>query len=299
MRILFTIAHYYSPAGRRAADGRPHGSLSKKSQPRIDALAGCLNALHELFGKRQVMMEPTRLIARPANQLTSGTIDVIVCTTRDSHLLEHLSVPSRHFANHATNAEPMLLGFECQAVLRDRLGGHDFYCFLEDDLILHDPWFFVKLEWFASSTSQQNLLQPNRFEVGPNPLAEKVYLDGDLPKVITRKFQDLRQAGVLESKVMGTVVRFRRALNPHSGCYFLNAGQMEHWAKQPYFLDRDTRFVGPLESAATLGIMRTFRVYKPAPENAGFLEVRHFGTAFLGKVRHAAAGSGPSLSERR
>ena len=60
---------------------------------------------------------------------------------------------------------------------------------------------------------------------------------------------------------------------------------METWARQPYFLDRDTRFVGPLESAATLGIMRTFRVYKAAVESAGFLEIEHFGTSFLGQLR--------------
>jgi hypothetical protein len=243
------------------------------------------------------MMEPTRLVARPVNQLTAGSIDVVICTTRGCHVLDRLSVLSSHFAHHPTSAEPMLLGFECHAVLRDRLGDYGYYCFLEDDLILHDPWFFRKLAWFTARTGDENLLQPNRFEVGPNPLAEKVYLDGDLPKTITRKFQDVRSAGVLESKVMGTRVRFRRALNPHSGCYFLNARQMERWAKQPYFLDRDVRFVGPLESAATLGIMRTFRVFKPAAENAAFLEVQHFGTAFQGKIRHQAKAS-PSLDTR-
>ncbi len=70
---------------------------------------------------------------------------------------------------------------------------------------------------------------------------------------------------------------------------------METWARQPYFLDRDTRFIGPLESAATLGIMRTFRVYKAAAENAGFFEIEHFGTSFLGQLRRrgdtAAGGS--------
>ena len=289
MRILFTIAHFYAASGRRASDGRLHGSLGKNAQPRVEALAGCINSLHELFGSRQVMMEPTRLIARPANQLTSGAIDVVICTTRNCHVLEQLPVVPKRFTHHATDAQPVLLGFECQAVLRERLGSYDYYCFLEDDLILHDALYFLKLAWFSSSTADQNLLQPNRFEVGPNPLAEKVYLDGELPKVITRKFQDLRQAGVLESKLMGVRVQFRRALNPHSGCYFLNARQMEHWAKQPYFLDRDTRFVGPLESSATLGIMRAFRVYKPVPENAGFLEIQHFGTAFLNKIRHHAA----------
>ncbi len=29
---------------------------------------------------------------------------------------------------------------------------------------------------------------------------------------------------------------------------------MKEWASKPYFLDRDTSFIGPLESAATLGI---------------------------------------------
>jgi hypothetical protein len=59
---------------------------------------------------------------------------------------------------------------------------------------------------------------------------------------------------------------------------------MEYWANQPHFLDRDTRFIGPLESAATLGIMKTFRIYKPAPEHANFLEIQHFGSDFLSLI---------------
>ncbi|HVW37506.1 MAG TPA: hypothetical protein VHB99_09375, partial [Pirellulales bacterium] len=72
--------------------------------------------------------------------------------------------------------------------------------------------------------------------------------------------------------------------NPHSGCYFLSAAQMAHWAAQPFFLDRDTSFVGPLESAATLGILRAFKIYKPAREQAAFLEIQHHGAQFLVQV---------------
>jgi hypothetical protein len=60
---------------------------------------------------------------------------------------------------------------------------------------------------------------------------------------------------------------------------------MSHWASRPYFLDRATGYIGPLESAATLGGMRTFAVYKPAPRSADFLEVEHFGRAFLDRIR--------------
>ena len=31
---------------------------------------------------------------------------------------------------------------------------------------------------------------------------------------------------------------------------------MSHWVSQPHFLDHASRFIGPLETAATLGIMR-------------------------------------------
>ena len=51
--------------------------------------------------------------------------------------------------------------------------------------------------------------------------------------------------------------------------------------RAPYFLDRSAAFIGALENAATLGIMRTFEVFKPGAENADFFEVRHHGTGYL------------------
>jgi hypothetical protein len=89
------------------------------------------------------------------------------------------------------------------------------------------------------------------------------------------------------------VTCLRRTRNPHSGCFFLNARQMTHWAGQPYFGARESRFIGPLESAATLGLMRTFKVYRPAPANADFLEVQHAGTGYLERLRPGAEWGRP------
>ena len=61
---------------------------------------------------------------------------------------------------------------------------------------------------------------------------------------------------------------------------------MRIWAERRDFLDRSTRFIGPLESAATLGVMRAFRIYKPALDVASFLEIEHSGTAFIDNLRH-------------
>ena len=122
-----------------------------------------------------------------------------------------------------------------------------------------------------------------RLVAGQQPVLARQ--DSDLRAEVTAPFQNVEEAPVATGRLLGTTVTFHRAKNPHAGCFFLNGRQMEFWARQPHFLDRDTRFIGPLESAATLGIMRTFRIYKPAAESAGFLEIEHFGTGFLSQLR--------------
>ena len=289
MRILFTIPHFFNPEG----SGK-HGSLRKDPQTRRIALTTCLTALKALYGKYQYMIDISRYQAIPANQNNGNDVDIIVCTTQGFHLLSHIPLASDFLMHHNTNVEPMLLGFECQAVLKSCLGKYDYYCYLEDDLVLHDPWFFVKLKWFNHHTGNGNLLQPNRYEISPLGTLQKAYIDGNLNPEITAKFQNIREEPQLKGKIMDKLITFHKTYNPHSGCYFLNAEQMAEWASKPYFLDRDTSFIGPLESAATLGIMRSFRVYKPAAADASFLEIQHFGTTFLSLI-----GNQISLLERQ
>ncbi|WP_448562364.1 hypothetical protein [Trichothermofontia sp.] len=278
MRILFTIPHYFKPEAGR------HGSQRKHPKPRVQALSLSIAALHQLFSKSQVMIDVGQRVAHPANQIHADHIDVIICTTHGHHLLDLLALPEHFYRHHPTQAQPLFLGFECQAVLRDCLGQYDYYCFLEDDLILHDPWFFIKLDWFTQQTSPLSLLQPNRYEISVQTLLSKAYIDGNLSPDVTAPFQRVTEAPQVQAAFLGLALTFQRALNPHSGCYFLNQAQMEHWASQADFLDRSTRFIGPLESAATLGIMKTFRVYKPVAQQASFLEIQHFGRGFLGLI---------------
>lgn len=277
MKILFTVAHYFKPQ----ADPR-YGSQSKdKEAVRVQALRACVTSLHQLFGQAQAVLRISDRQAIVANDLLAAKVDVVVCTAGDDHLLGRIGLPAHALVHHRTHARPLQLGYECHAVLGAALGRYDYYCFLEDDLILRDPLFFTKLHWFNRNTSEDCVLQPNRFEVSGSAAVSKVYIDGDIPLAATAQFQNPLEQPVFDASVMGAGVQFRRALNPHSGCFFLNQAQMERWARQPYFMDRAASFVGPLESAASLGIMRTFRVYKPAPRNAAFLEIEHAGTAYL------------------
>ena len=232
------------------------------------------------------MIDQATRVAIPANTQTAGKVDVVICTSGEDHLLARLDLSSGSYEHRPSGCPPPLLGFECHAVLRDRLGDYDYYAYLEDDLISHDAWLFKKLAWFTAQLGDEVLLQPNRFEVSPRlGLVHKAYIDGDLHGDVTAPFQDVSVMPVATGCLLGTSVTFHRAKNPHAGCFFLSAAQMQTWARKDHFLDRDTSFIGPLESAATLGIMRSFRVYKTTPESAGFIEIEHAGTSFLDNLR--------------
>lgn len=288
MRILFTIPHYFRPSRRGF-----HGSEGEASN-RVESLAQCLSALRQHFGaKTQGVLDGPRRCVLPANEPLWNELDVVVCTTGEDHLLADL--PAGLCRHHATTATPRLLGYACHEVLRDGLGRYDFFCFLEDDSLLVDPLFFQKLTWFNRIAGDEALLQPNRYELTLQPRLHKVYVDGNIvDTTLSARFQDITQDPEITASLMGTEVVFRRASNPHAGCFFLNAAQMARWAAAPYFLDRSDAFWGPLESAATLGIMRAFKIYKPALENAGFLEIQHLDPRY--EVHAHSRGEHPYLT---
>ena len=283
MRLLFTIPHFFGRNPSSAVSAR-HGSLGKP-EDRLLALTRCIGALRQLYGASQCVMQLSRKQTDKANQDTAADIDIVVCVSGDRHLLDRMTAMDGQFERRATDENPHMLGFQCRQVLAERHGGYDYYGYLEDDLILHDPCLFVKLAWFNGHVGQDALLLPNRFERSTGPLVHKAYVDGDLKRHLTAPFQNVDDCPWLQGEPMGRRVVFRRPLNPHSGCYFLNPLQMEAWIKSPWFLDRDTSFIGPLESMATLGVMRTFKIYKPAPENANFLEIEHYGSRFISLIR--------------
>jgi hypothetical protein len=285
MRILFTIPHFYQPKRQQqnmAMGGREpiHGSESESTEDRVQSLTMCVASLHQTFGMRQAHAVD---LTSACNDRIAASVEIVICTTRGHHLLHHL--PQGLFTHHQTNAEPRLLGYECHAVLADSLGQFDYYVFLEDDIMISDALFFWKQAWFNQAVGDRAVLQPHRFELSATPPIQKLYIDGRISDPdISPRFQNKSVRPYLRGRMLGTEVGFERVDNPHAGCFFLTGQQMKQWAKEPYFLDRATDFWGPLESAATLGVMRTFEVYKPALANAGVLEVHHLENRYLGRL---------------
>jgi len=282
MRILFAIAHYH----KVKSEGL-YGSVVQDAQIRADALRAQITSIHALFGRSQCLIEHHRRRTLTVNEREKNYAQIVVCTTQGHHTLDLVlkNEDPRIIHHLETGAPPMMLPFETHALLANNLRHeYDYYCYLEDDLIFLDPLFFQKLQWFVKHAGDDCILQPNRFEYGPGYGFRKGYVDGPLIARATEKWQNMKDRPLLVGSCFDHDVKFAKTLNPHAGSFFLTRKQMQYWASRPWFLDRDTSFIGPLESAATLAMMKTFRVYKPAPENADFLEIQHAGEMHLKKI---------------
>lgn len=283
-RILVTIPHYRSLTGNTL-----YGSTFQRTAARLDALRRCITSLHQTFGSQRAQLQFQPLSARPADQRLLAQVDVVLCTVGDAHLVDQLDLPAGMFTQERTGiADPMMLGFECHRVLKERFGQYDWYAYMEDDLIINDSLFLAKYKWFTSKLGADRLLMPNRFEVSTYPGLHKVYIDGAFPEEYWGKVFPRGRQPPLVAKLLDQEFLLEHASNPHSGMFFLSAEQLGMWLARPHYLDRHTGFVGPLESAASHGPMRVFHIYKPHPSNAGFVEVQHAGDHFITSILRAA-----------
>jgi hypothetical protein len=272
MNTLIVIPHAYIA---NAPGKRIYGSERNSAAARAAALLRCVAALQQNFGPGQHLVsqgEDPR-----ANMLTESRLQIVICTSGDQHLIDTLPAHLAH--HHSTALDPRMLGFVCQAILRDNVGRFDWFGYLEDDCEITDPLFFSKLAWFNAQFGDNAFLQPNRYELSTGQLVQKLYIDGRLP--VPNPWLDSPGAMALQASAFGQDWRFRRVSNPHSGCFFADAAQMARLAADAAFAAYSEAFVGPLESAATLPLLRNFAVYKPARENAGFLEMRHVDQRLL------------------
>ena len=294
MRILLTIVHHWNPQG-----GGRHASLRPDPKPRLHGLQDQLLALARL-GTGQGALNIGEMRVDNANHALRHQFTIRIVTDGTHHLVDQLEEPYRPLVEHVPTSPPTPkhLGFEAQRVLAEGLSeGYDLYGYLEDDLLIHDPLFFHKIFWFQQHMGSDAVLLPHRMELfwQPDQRLEKFYIDGPVPE------QDLQamlrhEAQPMAAPLPGGNIVFAPPANPHAGCFVLAHSQLQHWSEQPWFLDGDSSYVSPLESAATLGICKTFRIYKPHLAYAAFLELQHWGTSFRSLVGGsvtppAAAGS--------
>lgn len=284
MKVLVTIAHFFS---RESKSDRVFGSLTEDAATRAAALGRCIDGLarqgesdysyYQYLGGQRFKRVAVKQAFAPA-------VDIAICTHGTQHVLDLLYEKRHRFHQvHVQTDDPMYIGAGCHNYLLRYRDEYDYFCFLEDDLIIHDPLWFAKYEWFNGIADEEALLQPHRFErkraeAGERKcLVDPVFSYARVEAGIGRLFYRYEETDAIAADFIGQPVSFERASNPHSGCFFVNRDQLARMAAGGYFGKRCKHFVGPLESSASLSIMSTFRVYKPSFDHIGFLEIEHAG----------------------
>ena len=278
MRILVTIVHYWDPKG----SGR-HASLRAEREPRQYALQDQLLALRRLDTRQGVLNIATKTV-EDANHALRHRFTIKVVTDGQHHVLDHLEPDYRQMIEEAPTQplDPKHLGFEAQRILAEHLDDrYDLYVYLEDDLLIHDPLFFRKIFWFQQCVGERCVLMPHRYESfwKPSNSVDRFFIDGPM---FEHELKTLipDPPPPLSTLLPAGQVTFESPQNPHSGCFALTHAQLRHWSEQSWFLDRDCSLISPLESAATLGLVKTFTLYKPSWGFASFLELQHWGVSF-------------------
>ncbi len=298
MRALIAIPHYFQPR----SDAARHDSLRPTARmERARALATAILRLHELFGSDHLAARHEFGAVLPAANPERMALDVVVCVQEGAHLLDELPCPAGLFHRQLVTGDPQLLGFAAHRVLARERGRYDWYGYLEDDIVVEDPLFFRKLAFFNRNfpvaLDPPPLLQPSRYDSPadgePHRLlgGERVYPD----HMMTAR--PLRPGPVVRLELLGRIFTLEPCRHPHAGCFFLDAGQMDRLAASPAFLDLGRHWVTWLDTAASLAIMETFTIYKPAADSLTFLEVRHARPVMLNQLRPVADGARTWLPE--
>ena len=119
-----------------------------------------------------------------ANRQLRHQIDIKVITDGEHHVLDLLDSPYRGLFQMVVTqpSSPKHLGFEAQRFLASRLDQpYELYAYFEDDLIIHDPLFFRKIDWFRSHIGDDSLLLPHRVEFAQDPSAvDRFFIDGPM-----------------------------------------------------------------------------------------------------------------------
>jgi len=261
------------------------GSGGNDPDERVDIISNAILSFKNLFGFQQGLHDFVNNKIIPVNHHEQASIATVICTSGKYHLVDKLKGKNVEFSHIETDDKPTNLGFACHQILKDNVNNFDYFCYIEDDMIIHDPYFFWKLEWFNKNVGNDYILQPLQYEISKKAIVKKLYIGATIPEHWTKKHRKFDGLNNISLHYLNREIIFCPAKNPHSGAFFLNNEQFQKWISMPYFLDGDSSFIGPMESAATLGIMKCFIPYKPCSEFANFFEIQHGDSRYINNLK--------------
>jgi hypothetical protein len=290
MRVFVAIAHYFNNEEQRQSIRDLDMGSGRWALPRVAALNAEIVALHRYFGPNAFTINPNESAAFAAR--TSDVLDIVIVTARDHNVLDWIGIDPPTIKVEYFDGDPLMLGFEAQRLMRERAGAYDIYGYMEDDLIVTDPAFLEKIAWFADKFGDTALLLPRRYELSSTGAMAKVAFSPQLSKSQREFLYRNSPPPVLSAQWNGRNQSFGIPMNPHSGCYFITAAQLDKWLRSDVFYDRDASWIDPLVSAATYAPGKLFNIYQPTEPNPWFLEIEHFGVRYAAQALSATTKLG-------
>jgi hypothetical protein len=277
LKNTLVLAHFF-----RVEENAIHSSTNERMRgQRMAAFEKTVTSWRAIFNPSATLnIEHRKFLPSPS---TNGDLDIIVLINENHHLIRsEFCDKNRLKIIQVKTDNPRFLPFAAHRVMADLRNEYDRFFYSEDDLAIRDGSFLSKLNVFQEAFGVSRVLQPNRFEINPASLHAKTYIDGDLRANFIEPFLKLvnEDQNSLSIPFLGQAITLLRARNPHSGFFALTADQLKHWIQQKHFNDLDTSFVSPLESAATLGLLKTFSVFKASPPHQHFFEIEHLDQKF-------------------
>lgn len=286
MHIKVCIPHYFKEHKNPIDNPKGYGSLRSGSKlARSIAFSQCINKLISLQRKGKVFQlnHHKRKIDTKTISGPDLTIDIFICTDGKNYLSDIINMNSQ-FINHIIikSENPRDLPLHARDYLLQHTGDYDLFTYMEDDILIHDAQFFDKQFWFTINTGDNLVLMPHRYEIVPDRSANFLLVDGPLPPDFIELFQESRK-NVGTGKFKGIApVSFDQTNNPHSGTFTISRNQKIFLDSQELPVEG---FVSQLETAATLTVLKYFKVLKPSIENWDFLTVEHGHASFLDYIK--------------
>lgn len=285
LTIRIGVPHFFRELheGSGYGSGRPGQTLARSI-----ALGRCLSSLLALRRTPEdaVLHIGDRCIehweSRPSRLQRLSAIEVEIHVFTDgTHRLDPVLdlYADRIQLHNATLENPRHLPLAARNWLIKQWPVADLTLYMEDDLVISDPLFADKLQWFLQRTEQHFVLMPHRLEPSATTDQANLIVDGPLSPEFINSFCTPQQSflrGRFDPD--GEEIAFDITNNPHSGCFALGPDQVKRLQKQTL---ADDGFVGPLETAATLTVLAHFPVLKPAALYQRFLTIEHGHPSFL------------------
>ena len=248
LRVRVVIPHYCSDQG----DENGYGSTRPGSRDkRIAALGRTLGALRSLtmrscmedyiFNHKPedviVQPGPVSLFSLAPNFREPRPLDltIIVCVTGENWLDGALRAYAQDI--HAVQLDvqdPIMLGLAARDFLLKSAQNAHLSMYLEDDLVIHDSYFFDKQAWFIERSAHQAVLMPHRYELSANDKRRRrrLFVDGSIDQSECQRFPWMAELEAARGQFLQQPVVFDLANNPHSGCFVISALQAKQLQDQ-------------------------------------------------------------------